>query len=255
MPPEWLVPIGGGSPPAELAPQDAAGSGDVAAGDAVAVGDVAPGPPGDIPLPDNVAVPQETPAAQAGSEQPNNVDVGNTPQDAPPVDTPQPIDNAGTQEVPAQAGNEAGQPADTLVDAGVDQPPQPPQDTQNQPADLEPVPNPTDGQVESSGSLVTDAGDIGSLNQGPEIDPQNPVNENDNQQNQSVSEDQNKNGNMGPALDDLPPDNLPPAPPGDWGALPLDTTIIFGIELRGPALVPWTKSKSWVFNNVRFIFM
>ena len=107
-------------------------------------------------------------------------------------------------------------------------------------------------------ALATFAGHTGGTavdGQGPEIDPQNPVNENDNQQNQSVSEDQNKNGNMGPALDDLPPDNLPPAPPGDWGALPLDTTIIFGIELRGPALVPWTKSKSWVFNNVRFIFM
>lgn len=46
------------------------------------------------------------------------------------------------------------------------------------------------------------------------------------------------------------PDNLPPAPPADWKALPVDTEIIFGLQLDGPYLAPWTKSKSWVFTNV-----
>jgi hypothetical protein len=46
------------------------------------------------------------------------------------------------------------------------------------------------------------------------------------------------------------PDTLPPAPPQDWKALPVDTEIIFGLALDGPYLAPWTKSKSWVFTNV-----
>eukprot|EP00890_Picochlorum_soloecismus_P002711 jgi/Picsp_1/3440/NSC_06278-R1_expressed protein [Chlorella variabilis] len=45
-------------------------------------------------------------------------------------------------------------------------------------------------------------------------------------------------------------DGAPPGPPLDWQALPLDKTIIFGMEIRGPSLVPWTKPKSWVFVNV-----
>lgn len=49
------------------------------------------------------------------------------------------------------------------------------------------------------------------------------------------------------------PDNRPPAPPEDWKALPVDTEIIFGLALDGPYLAPWTKSKSWVFTNVRLI--
>jgi hypothetical protein len=54
----------------------------------------------------------------------------------------------------------------------------------------------------------------------------------------------------GPALADMPADTLPPAPPEDWRVLPNDVAIIFGIELVGPNVIPWTKPKSWVFNNV-----
>jgi hypothetical protein len=48
------------------------------------------------------------------------------------------------------------------------------------------------------------------------------------------------------------PDTLPPAPPADWKALPVDTEIIFGIQLDGPALAPWTKAKSWAMTNVLY---
>jgi hypothetical protein len=45
-------------------------------------------------------------------------------------------------------------------------------------------------------------------------------------------------------------DTTPPAPPGppkNWEFLPEDKTITFGLELVGPSLVPWTKTKSWNF--------
>ena len=45
-------------------------------------------------------------------------------------------------------------------------------------------------------------------------------------------------------------DNTPPAPPGppkNWEFLPEDKTITFGLEIVGPTLVPWTKTKSWNF--------
>lgn len=38
-----------------------------------------------------------------------------------------------------------------------------------------------------------------------------------------------------------------PAPPKNWEFLPQDKTMIFGLEIRGPSLVPWTKTKSWNF--------
>jgi hypothetical protein len=62
---------------------------------------------------------------------------------------------------------------------------------------------------------------------------------------------------MDPAEEVTPdaPDNSPPAPPLDWKALPIDTEIIFGLALDGPYLAPWTKSKSWVFTNVRLGFL
>jgi hypothetical protein len=44
----------------------------------------------------------------------------------------------------------------------------------------------------------------------------------------------------------------PPAPPMDWSFLPEDKQIIFGLEMNGPSLVPWTKTKSWnLVNTVR----
>jgi hypothetical protein len=39
----------------------------------------------------------------------------------------------------------------------------------------------------------------------------------------------------------------PPAPPKNWEFLPEDKQIIFGLEINGPSLVPWTKTKSWNF--------
>lgn len=39
----------------------------------------------------------------------------------------------------------------------------------------------------------------------------------------------------------------PPGPPKNWEFLPEDKTITFGLELVGPSLVPWTKTKSWNF--------
>jgi len=47
----------------------------------------------------------------------------------------------------------------------------------------------------------------------------------------------------GPEAPSAPP--TPPAPPVDWSFLPEDKQIIFGIEMHGPSLVPWTKTKSW----------
>ena len=41
----------------------------------------------------------------------------------------------------------------------------------------------------------------------------------------------------------------PPGPPMDWSFLPEDKQIIFGIEMNGPSLVPWTKTKSWNLVN------
>ena len=41
----------------------------------------------------------------------------------------------------------------------------------------------------------------------------------------------------------------PPAPPMDWSFLPEDKQIIFGLEMHGPSLVPWTKTKSWNLVN------
>ena len=41
----------------------------------------------------------------------------------------------------------------------------------------------------------------------------------------------------------------PPGPPTDWAFLPEDKQIIFGIEMHGPSLVPWTKTKSWNLVN------
>ncbi|KAI8101442.1 hypothetical protein M9435_001548 [Picochlorum sp. BPE23] len=38
-----------------------------------------------------------------------------------------------------------------------------------------------------------------------------------------------------------------PAPPKNWEFLPQDKTMIFGMEVTGPSLVPWTKTKSWNF--------
>ncbi len=49
--------------------------------------------------------------------------------------------------------------------------------------------------------------------------------------------------NDGPEAPPAPP--TPPAPPVDWSFLPEDKQIIFGIEMHGPSLVPWTKTKSW----------
>jgi hypothetical protein len=49
--------------------------------------------------------------------------------------------------------------------------------------------------------------------------------------------------NDGSEAPSAPP--TPPAPPVDWSFLPEDKQIIFGIEMNGPSLVPWTKTKSW----------
>lgn len=38
-----------------------------------------------------------------------------------------------------------------------------------------------------------------------------------------------------------------PAPPKNWEFLPQDKTMVFGLEITGPSLVPWTKTKSWNF--------
>lgn len=44
---------------------------------------------------------------------------------------------------------------------------------------------------------------------------------------------------------------LPPGPPLDWKTLPIDTKTIYGIRLEGPFILPWTKSKAFIFNTVR----
>lgn len=57
-------------------------------------------------------------------------------------------------------------------------------------------------------------------------------------------------GTVGATVPAPPTDNLPPAPPEAWQALQKDIQIVFGVEIRGPYIVPFTNPKAVVIGRV-----
>ena len=209
IPPEWLVPIGGGGAAAETGDQP------VTTPDATGGGQQT-----EQPTVPSVPVGQEAPATGAGqTDQQPATGAGQTDQ--------QPATGAGqTDQQPATG---AGQ---------TDQPTQQP---------TVPAAPETGGEQQSAPPVaVGDEAPAGGAEQQPAAgETASPTQPSASAAQESVipvESDENNGQTNEDAVN-----NTPPGPPMDWVALPLDKTIIFGIEIKGPALVPWTITKNWIF--------
>ena len=232
IPAEWLVPIGGGGA--------AAGAG-AAGGDAGGAQNTVPLCAGAVDTqPIGAGVNQQQPAVD-----PNTVPAGAgagavvdqqqpvTDQQQPAIDQQQP---ATDQQQPATDQQQQQQPAvdpntvplgagaatNQPIGAGVEQQP-----SQQQVA--------TDPNVAAATTTTTTTDPNAATattdpNAGTTPGSQIPV-----------------ESDKGSEADEPQAPPSPPAPPKNWEFLPEDKTMIFGLELNGPSLVPWTKTKSWNF--------
>jgi hypothetical protein len=208
IPAEWLVPIGGGG---------------AAAGAGAAGGD-AGGAQNTVPLGAGAADTQ--PIGAGVNQQQPAVDPNTVPAGAGAVvDQQQPAVDPNT--VPLGAGAATNQP----IGAGVEQ--QPSQQQVATDPNAAAATTPTDPNA-AAATTPTDpnaaAGTPTDPNAGTTPGSQIPV-----------------ESDKGSETDEPQAPPSPPAPPKNWEFLPEDKTMIFGLELHGPSLVPWTKTKSWNF--------
>ena len=223
IPAEWLVPIGGGGG-AGATGGDAGATG----GDAGAAG----GAQDTVPLGAGAADTQPIGAGlnqQQPAVDPNTVPAG-TGTGAAVDQQQQQQAVADPNTVPLGAGAATNQP----IGAGIDQQPSQQQvatdpntaaATDPNAAQTTTNPNATPTTTDPNATQTTTDPNAGTV-PGSQI---------------PVESDKGSEGDMPPS----PPS--PPAPPKNWEFLPEDKTMIFGLELNGPSLVPWTKTKSWNF--------
>ena len=223
IPAEWLVPIGGGGG-AGATGGDAGATG----GDAGAAG----GAQDTVPLGAGAADTQPIGAGlnqQQPAVDPNTVPAG-TGAGAAVDQQQQQQAVADPNTVPLGAGAATNQP----IGSGIDQQPSQQQvatdpntaaATDPNAAQTTTNPNATPTTTDPNATQTTTDPNAGTV-PGSQI---------------PVESDKGSEGDMPPS----PPS--PPAPPKNWEFLPEDKTMIFGLELNGPSLVPWTKTKSWNF--------
>ena len=218
IPPEWLVPIGAGA-----ADGGTTGNPVAAAGGVAATGTNTPAAPAEDSNP-FFPIGGAQPAVEANPGNANGVvEAGTTPATTDPAAA---VTTPTANPVPAGA-TPAGNPTNTVTN---------PVPTEAAPAGNVQQPNETPAVPETTPTEPANpAPEMNEPSKEPNPTPsQVPVDPDD-----KTSE-----------KDEGDTDGIPPGPPIDWQALPLDKTIIFGMEIRGPSLVPWTKPKSWVFVNV-----
>ncbi|KAI8100911.1 hypothetical protein M9434_005295 [Picochlorum sp. BPE23] len=238
LPPGWDTPIGGAAA-ADAQPTipldaGAADTQPIGAGITTPVAEAQP----TIPL-DAGAV--DTQPIGAGIATPAAADQ-NTPQQNPEVDAnTQPI-GAGTttpaaanqntpQQNPGVDANTQPIGAGTTTPAAADQNNQQPAQATQQPAQP------------AEQNPVLDAGAAQTQPIGADADPQNvPATDSTIPGSQIPTEvESEEEEGTEPVVEEAP------APPKNWEFLPQDKTMIFGLEVTGPSLVPWTKTKSWNF--------
>eukprot|EP00889_Picochlorum_renovo_P003654 jgi/Picre1/30684/NNA_006045.t1 len=238
LPPGWDTPIGGAAA-ADAQPTipldaGAADTQPIGAGITTPVAEAQP----TIPLDAGAA---DTQPIGAGIATPAAADQ-NTPQQNPGIDAnTQPI-GAGTttpaaanqntpQQNPGVDANTQPIGAGTTTPAAANQNNQQPAQATQQPAQP------------AEQNPVLDAGAAQTQPIGADADPQNvPATDSTIPGSQIPTEvESEEEEGTEPVVEEAP------APPKNWEFLPQDKTMIFGLEVIGPSLVPWTKTKSWNF--------
>lgn len=161
---------------------------------------------------------------------------------APPIESSSLIPPVEVPEIPSDTPNPTDESTSVIPPVVV--PDTPSTDTTTQPStDDSTVPTTTTPTTPSIGDFFTPVG--GSADTDP-ITVEDTIDQPFGAAPQSPS---NKTTTTAPVPVDPSNGNLPPAPPAGWKFLPVDTAIIFPLELQGLYIAPWTSPKSYIVSK------